>query len=156
MNKTKKLIILGVVIVIVVILGKPFLQGFSSSFTPSEALRMAERKKAENVNVYIPSGYAITTKAEARETDFGQIFLTDMENGTNLIRIMQGNKDNIECKGKTTNFGSTSTCLFDFGIIPSDPNNKAIKFDKGKSTYQMEINDKKLSNEEITKIIESL
>lgn len=156
MSKTIKLVLLGVVIVVVVVLGKPFLQGFSSSFAPGEAIKMAKRKTAENVNVYVPTGYTLVTKAEARESDVGTVFVTDMEKESYLLRIMQGDKDATECKGTASTLGTTSVCLFDFGSIPSSPTSKVVRFDKGSSTFQMEINDPSLLDDEVVRIIDSL
>jgi hypothetical protein len=156
MSKSLKYILFGVIGIFLLAFGISFFQGFSKSFNPSGAIKMAERKKAESVNVYVPTNYTLTTKTEARESDHGILFVTDMVNGDKKIRIMQGDKEAIECNGQTVELGNLNVCLFDFGKIPSDLNSKMIRFNKNNKTYQIELNDKGLSNSEISQIIVSL
>jgi hypothetical protein len=156
MKKYIKFILIGLVVLIVVILAPSFISGFKSSYNPGGAIKMAEKKVVEDKDIYTPKGYILTTKAEVRETDYGQIILTRMESGKNTILIMKGDKDNIECKGQRISFGVITVCKFDFGVSQADPNAKILKFDKGNNTFQVQISDKNLSDVEITQLIESL
>ncbi len=155
MPKWLKYIIFASIALMLLVFGIPFTLGFVNTFNPKKSIELGKQKAAEYANIYIPVGYTLVQKANWRQTKEGDLFITKMTKGQNVIQIIQSD-EGTTCRGKKKNLAGVPVCYFDFGTIKIQPNQKVIMWHSKNSFFQLSTNDKALTEKNLARIIASL
>ncbi len=156
MSKVVKGIIFVVLGSIVLVVALPLLGGIFSSVKPGKAVQMAQQKTAENVAVYVPTGFTISKKAEPRESDYGTLFVTEMTGAGKKIQIIESDATVLPCKGMNKEIDGMNVCYYGMGKVTSNPKSRLFMWTRGKKNFQLETDAETVSDEELSKIVTSL
>lgn len=150
MPKIVKYILFALLGLFAIVFIVPFMIGLLSTINPKKSVELGKQKAAEYANIYVPTGYTLTKKADWKQSDEGDLFVTTMNNQKNNIQIIQSGKVTIDCKGTKQTMGNKSVCLLDFG------NKKVLMWESGSSLFQLETDDTTILDSELSKIVSSL
>ncbi len=150
-----KYVMYAIVGVVVLFIGVPLIGGIISGVKPSKSIEMAQQKQAENREVYVPEGFTLTKKAEATESEFGTLYVTEMTSSDNSIQIIESTSAAPDCKGVITDMDGVSTCYFATGTVPGNPKAQLVMWSANDKSYQLQTVST-LMEAELKKIVASL
>lgn len=153
-NNVGKYILLTVLGVLVLVIVLPLVGGILTGLNPNKAKQMAEQKMAEDKVLYVPEGYQTLKFAEKQDLDGLVIYVTKLESETNSIQIIQEPKITIECKGEIINMSNLEVCRN--VTTYKGTSLEYYSWSVGNSRYQIATTTGLVSQDEITKIINSL
>jgi hypothetical protein len=147
------ILIIGIVVVAAIgflLVSKSLLK----TVNPREAFKQAEQKSAQKASVYVPAGYTVEKQAEKQVIKGIEVYVTQMENKTNLVTIYQRPSSDFSCTYNTLKVGDHEVCLRE----TTNQNGKFENYmwDTGIARYELGTRAKQLSQTEMAKIIGSL
>jgi len=154
----KKYLMYGVIVIAIiflVVVARPLILGFQSSYDPQGVKQQVQKKVAENADLYLPAGYVLTQSDHQAVVEGNAFYTTKLTKGNSEIVIIKENEKTIECDGVFKMIGNYEVCYSEF-TAQDRPVLKRMWWINNGKLFILTVADDSVTNIDIEKLVSSI